>query len=362
MIYLNVLILNIRFIKCQYFCTDIFFVIMVNYLRLSAYFFISLIAFSSCQSPISSGPSIDESKLDKVDINIHRYGIALFEIDTNDFIVEVGKIQNEFSLFLGNDIDNPDNLAPLYQYVTDTQLIAISKYVKEIYPNLKNLENQLSDALARYDYLFSSNFHPTVYSYISDLYYEKPIIINDSVIIIALDVYLGPGYTKYRSLGLPYYKIRRMTQDGIVIDIMKELFNQYIDKHIKQKTLVDRMINGGKLLYYLDATLPSIPDSLKIGYTSEQMKWVEANSSNVWAFMVKNQLFYSPDYKIQSNFIEDGPFTSGFSNQSPPRLGIWLGWQIVREYMHNNPNVSIMELIENKDAQQIFNQSGYKPR
>ena len=334
---------------------------MVNYLRLSAYFFISLIVFSSCQSPTKYGPIIDESKLNKVEVNIHRYGKVLFEIDTNNFIAEVGKIQNEFSLFLGNDIDNPDKLAPLYQYVTDTQLVAISKYVKEIYPDLGNLEDQLADALARYNYFFSSNFHPTVYSYISDLYYEKPIIINDSVIIIALDVYLGLDYTKYRSLGLPYYKIRRMTSDNIVIDVMKELFNLYIDKHIKQKTLVDRMINGGKLMYYLDATLPSIPDSLKIGYTSAQMKWVDVNSSNVWAFLVKNQLFYSPDYKTQSNFIEDGPFTSGFSNQSPPRLGIWLGWQIVRKYMHNNPDISITDLIENKDAQEIFNQSGYKP-
>ncbi len=335
---------------------------MIKYFRLSIYFIISSLVFSSCQSPSNSKLEIDGSKLNKVHIPIHRYGKALFEIDTNNFIAGVGELQDEYSLFLGENLDKPDKLAPLYQYITDTQLVAISQYVREIYPSLENLEDQLSDALARYNYFFVKNYDPTVYTYISDLYYEKPIIIYDSVIIIALDVYLGADFTKYRSLGLPYYKIRRMTSENIVIDVMKVLYQQSIYKHTKQKTLVDRMISGGKLMYYLDATLPGIPDSLKIGYTTAQMKWVEENSSNVWAFLVKNQLFYSPNYKVQSNFIEDGPFTSGFSNESPSRIGIWLGWQIVREYMKKNPEISLVDLIDSKDAQIIFNKSGYKPQ
>ncbi len=325
------------------------------------YIIISLILFNSCSNSSSKGPRIDESKLQKIDIKIHRYGKALFELDTNNFFADVRQIQKGFSLFLGDDTVSTDKFAPLYEYVTDTQLISISKKVAEIYPDLISLENQLTDAYSRYNYYFPQNKPPVVYTYISDLYYEKPVIIDDSVIIIALDVYLGPEFTKYRSLGLPYYKIRCMTSDNIVIDVMKELFNSKLDKHLKQKTLIDRMVNSGKLLYFLDAVLPSIPDSLKIGYTSNQMNWIESNKSNVWAFLVKNKLFYSADYKIQSNLIEDGPFTSGFSNESPPRLGIWLGWQIVRLYMDKHPNITIKELIYNPDAQEIFNQSGYKP-
>ncbi|NQU31666.1 MAG: hypothetical protein HQ521_00385 [Bacteroidetes bacterium] len=325
------------------------------------YLIISLILFNSCGNFSSKGPKIDESKLKKVDIKIHRYGKALFELDTTNFLEDVRSIQSKFSLFLGNDIENHDKIAPLYEYVTDTQLISISKKVTEIYPDILFLKNQLADAFSRYIHFFPHNKPPIVYTYISDLYYEKPVIIDDSIIIIALDVYLGPEFTKYRSLGLPHYKIRRMTSDNIVIDIMKELYNTKLDKHYKQKTLIDRMVNGGKLLYFLDAVTPNTPDSLKIGYTSDQVNWVESNKSNVWAFLVKNKLFYSADYKIQSNLIEDGPFTSGFSNESPPRLGIWLGWQIVRQYMDKHPNITIKELINNPDSQEIFNQSGYKP-
>ena len=315
----------------------------------------------SCDNRSLVGPEIDESLLKEVDVDIHRYGKLLFEIDTSDFLNEVHGIQNEFSLFLGDDIDNPEKLAPLYEYVTDTQLISISKKTMEVYPDLTLEEALLADAFSRYQYFFSDKKIPVVYTYISDLYYEKPVIVDDSIVIIALDVYLGDSFNRYRSLGLPYYKIRCMTHDNIVVDVMKAMYVANLVPRNKQKTLLDRIIATGKLLYYLDAVLPDTPDSLKICYTTSQMKWVDENKTNVWAFLVRNKLFYSADYKIQTKLIEDGPFTTGFSNDSPPRIGTWLGWQIVREYMYKHPDVTLENLIQNEDAQAIFNQSGYKP-
>ena len=322
---------------------------------------ITLLLTQSCDNTISKGPKIDESKLVKTDIKIKRYGKALFEIDTNNFLHEVNKIQNEFSLFLGNNTDDTSILAPLYEYVTDTQLRLISEKTMEIYPDLISLENSLSGAFSKYNYFFPNKKIPVVYTYISDLYYEKPVIVDDSVVIIALDVYLGEDFPQYRSLGLPHYKIRCMSNNNIAVDVMKTIYVTDIIRLNKQKTMIDRMIAAGKLLYYLDAVLPDVPDSIKICYTSKQMKWVENNKTNVWAFFIKNKLFYSADYKLQTKLIQDGPFTTGFSNDSPPRLGIWLGWQIVRTYMDKHDNITLENLIQNPDAQGISNQSGYKP-
>ncbi len=334
---------------------------MNKQIYISIILIISVLFISSCDNTSTVGPKIDESKLKETNVKIHRYGKKLFQIDTLDFIEGVEKIHDEFTLFLGTDISNPTKLQPLYEFVTDTHLISISKKVIEIYPNLGDLEIELSDAMSRYEYFFPKYNTPAVYSYISNLYHEKPIIIDDSIIIIALDVYLGEDYEPYRSLGLPYYIIRRMTSDNISVDVMKEIYNTELDPHHKQKTLIDRMVSSGKLLYYLDAVLPNVSDSIKIGYTSNQMHWIENNKTNVWGFLVDNKLFYSADYKIQSNLIKDAPFTSGFSKESPPRLGSWLGWQIVRRYMDRYPDTSLQSLIDNKDSQEIFNRSGYKP-
>lgn len=333
---------------------------MNKYFRLFLLISIALL-FASCNNSSHKGPKVDSSNITEVDIGIHRYGKALFESDTNDFFNEIRSIQDEYSLFLGNNIEDPAVLSPLYEYVTDTQLIAISKKTMEIYPDLDSEENQLSEAFSRYHYYFSEEKIPTVYTFISDLHHENSVIVNDSIVVIALDVYLGEDYIKYRSLGLPYYRIRCMTPDNLTINVMKAMYVNNIAPRYKQKTLLERMIAGGKLLYYLDAVLPDVPDSLKICYTSQQMNWIEENKANVWAFLVENKLFYTADYKIQTKLIEDGPFTSGFSNNSPSRMGIWLGWQIVRSYMDKHPKISLHELIRNSDSQEIFNQSRYKP-
>jgi hypothetical protein len=72
-------------------------------------------------------------------------------------------------------------------------------------------------------------------------------------------------------------------------------------------------------------------------------------------------LLYNTDYQIQTKLIQDGPFTAGFSSESPARLGIFIGWKIVINYLQNNPKVSLFELIQMKDSQRILQESAYKP-
>ena len=325
------------------------------------YLILTFFILQSCDTNSSKGPKVNKSQLVNIDVNIHRYEIALANADTNNFLEDITQIQQEFPLFLGTSKLTTEQLKPLYEYVTDTQLITISNSVSEMYLQLDELELQLSSAFSRYHYFFPNKQIPRVYSYVSNLYHEQPIIFDDSVVIIALDVYLGEKFSAYRSLGIPYYKIRCMTDANIAVDVMKETYINVLALRTKQKTLVDKMIAAGKLLYYLDAVLPNVPDSLKICYTSKQINWIKNNKSNVWAFLVENKLFYSSDYKNQTKLMQDGPFTTGFSNNSPSRLGMWLGWQIVRKYMDTHPDITLENLIKNTDAQAIFNQSGYKP-
>jgi hypothetical protein len=60
-------------------------------------------------------------------------------------------------------------------------------------------------------------------------------------------------------------------------------------------------------------------------------------------------------------FIDDGPFTASFTEESPARTGVWLGWQVVRSYMKQHPEVKLTDLMDNKDFQGMLNQSGYQP-
>ena len=131
----------------------------------------------------------------------------------------------------------------------------------------------------------------------------------------------------------------------------------------KDKTLLAEMIYAGKELYLKDLILPKYTDSDKIGYTPEQIKWSEENEGYMWRYFLEDQLLYSTDSKLSNRFINPAPFSKFYleiDNESPGRVGAWIGWQIVRSYMKNN-EVSLDQLLQ-MDATEIFNQSKYKPK
>jgi hypothetical protein len=59
--------------------------------------------------------------------------------------------------------------------------------------------------------------------------------------------------------------------------------------------------------------------------------------------------------------MNDAPFTAPVSQESPGRLGTWLGWQIVESYMNKNPKVSLSDLMKDSNYQKMLEESGYRP-
>ena len=218
----------------------------------------------------------------------------------------------------------------------------------------------MTGAFERYLSYYPDEKVPDIYSYISGVDFEHPVQYLDTVMIIALDCYLGPEYVPYQRLRIPVYRARRMQETFIVPDCMREVARV---KHLPSyagERLLDQIIHHGKVLYFLDRVLPGTHDTLKIGFTQEQLSWCESNRSNLWAFLVENELLYSTDFQQINKFISDGPFTSFFERESPARTGIWIGWEIVRAYMENN-DVNLQQLMSNNDAVEILTRSSYKP-
>jgi hypothetical protein len=52
----------------------------------------------------------------------------------------------------------------------------------------------------------------------------------------------------------------------------------------------------------------------------------------------------------------------GEKNESAPKLGVWVGWQMVKRYMQENKGISLQQLMAEKDPQKILNMSKYKPK
>jgi hypothetical protein len=204
---------------------------------------------------------------------------------------------------------------------------------------------------------------PVVYTYVSGGDIQYPVKYADDRLIIALDLFLGRNYPVYKMWSLPEYMTNRMTKDYVVLSTATEIGRAYVDRNAgRGKSMLEQMIYEGKLLYFTDVAIPDAPDSLRIGYTTQQLAWAEKNQGNVWSFFIEKKLLHTTEMKDINKFIGEAPFTSAFSKNSAPRIGRYIGWQIVRAYMAKNKDVTVPELLKNKNAQEILNKSGYKPK
>ena len=265
-------------------------------MKLPPYLIILTLALATllgCQQNTTYKWAIPSGEGKPIPIAIKRYGQTLFSLDTTRFLEELNRIQPEYQVFIGSNYTQPELYHQLYNFVTDTVLIKVNQKTQEVFPDLSQLEAALGKAFGRFNYFFPEKKPPLVYTYISGMHYENPAEKNQDLLIIALDVFLGSDNEAYKYLGLPKYRINRMAPDYIPVEVMKTVYNVDINPGFRQKTLLERMIGAGKALVFLDATLPGLSDTLKIGYSQKQWDWIEKNKRNVWAYLIENQLFYN---------------------------------------------------------------------
>ncbi len=305
--------------------------------------------------------NVDVSDIKIPDVKIHRYDLDLFNVPLADLENGLRSIQHQYYFFLGTDLKNSIKLAEMKAYLLNPRNIDFQKAVKIKYKDLSKPEKDFAELFRHYKYYFPDRKIPRVYSYISGGDYENPVQMADSVMIIALDTYLGKTFTPYFADGLPVYKAERMTSEHIVPDAARELVNSIYSPDLSRITLLDRMIETGKQLYLVKALLPATPAYLVLDYSLQKYEWIKKNESHVWAAIIENRMLFSSSGELIRIFLADGPCTQDFTAESPPRIGEWIGLQIVTAYMEKNPDVSIPELMKEKDSQRMLSLSGYKP-
>lgn len=301
----------------------------------------------------------------QIDIHVKRYEKDLFSLDTAhlaDGLKSIASVYPEI-LIDKNAWKDPQMLSQLRAYITDPIICEIYGDVMRIFPDLKDLEAELTSAMGYYLNYFPEDSIPVFYSLVPGLNTEMPTIYgyaND--VFIHLDMYLGKDYKYYSQIGMPVFVSQRCEKKYIATECFSKAL---VYKYLPQKSLVsllDNMIYEGKRLYFTEMMFPDMPEMEVIEYTSEKYEWAVENQGKVWSYIIEKDLLFSKQNEVIRQFVDDTPFTKPFTNSSPGRMGAFIGWKIIQHYMENNPQVSLKELMENADSQQILNKSGYKPK
>ena len=327
------------------------------------YFLTVLFLLSSCtRNPLK----IKVSDV-KIDLKIKHLDVDLLKQTQDQIKTSIPELEKSYDEFFkiftyrmiaigGSDQNNFPEM--LFSFISDTLIRKLEIKVAEKIDTIQ-LRDELETAFKHYKYYFPEKDIPVIFTCISG--FNQSVVIAEKLIGISLDKYLGSDSPFYQQLGLPLYKRRNMNPAKIVPDVLVSWATTEWPKPDQANNLLSQMIQEGKMMYFLDAMQPNLDDTLKIGFTKRQLEFCKKNEASMWTYLAEHKELFTTDRMSIKRYIDDGPYTAAFSDQSPARTGVWIGWQIVRSYMKQNPKIKLTELLENTNFQEILNQSGYQP-
>lgn len=334
-------------------------------LKFLVFFTIFLLATSCGNDSLK----IDVSEVEIQPFEIKRMEQDVFALNPENISQKTLELEQEYgnyySTFIKTIINNGGLKDTSYSqrvlmFTNDSDMKMAFENCQKEYPDTKNLEKEFTQTFKYFKHYFPEKNIPKVITMMSGFNYN--IINSDSTLAIGLEMYLGSNNKFYQMMQLPKYKSNFMNKENILPDAIRSWMISEFPYNMDKTDFLSEIVYMGKIMYLTDALLPETADTLKIQYTKKQMEYCTNNEFNIWSYFAAQKILYTTDQAEIIKFTSDGPFTTAFSKESAPRIGYWTGWQIVRQYMKNNPETSLSELIELNDAQILLAKSKYKPR
>ena len=311
--------------------------------------FVTLLFFS-CKNENSVEAEI--AKID-MDIDIERFD----QLFANATLANLEELKHDYPFMFSKKYNDEYWAAKM----EDTLMHELANQVNVQIAEFPKVEEEIEDLYRHLAYYFPNFKKPRVITYVSYVTYREKNLVTDSLAFIAIDNYLGSDHEFYGEISK--YIRDQFNQEQIVVDLAASYAEKYIFQ-AENRTFLDDMVYYGKQLYFKDKVIPFKSDAEKIGYSQEELDWALANEFQIWQYFIDKELLFSTDSNLPSRFINPAPFSKFqlelIDNESPGRIGQYIGWQIVRAYMENN-EVSFQEMLS-KSPEEIFNNSNFKPR
>lgn len=314
-----------------------------------------------------------------VEVNITRFDSALLAFDIDEPARSIESLYTNYPHFmqvyteqiLGIDYsDSAFLVTALPSFLNDTLygFKETNQRAKQMFTNIDDIKQPLNLAFSRYKLIepeialpeicfFLSGFNASIFFYDDNIPFDirQPMAIG-----VGVDMYLGSDYEYYNRVVYNYQKYT-MRKECIPVDIVSACLFRATPFTSQKSRLLENMIYRGKIMYVLSLLFEELPENEIMGYTKDQWDWAKRNEAQVWQMMIQRKDLFKSESPVLTSYLNDGPFTSEISQEAPPRLGTWIGWQITKSYMEHNKDITLQELLHEGDAQKILENSYYKP-
>lgn len=327
----------------------------------------------------SSRPLPDVSEIE-IDFKVVRFDRLLSNLDTLDVSSGIDVMLDSLPAFthlyfqeiLG--LEGSENLKSqvfheqVSAFLQDERINYLLDTVSDIFgENPDFFHKEYEKAFKYLTYRLPDFQPPNIYTIISEYAYQQFLFEdeNGEGIGVGLDLFLGENFPYMRlAPGNPAfsaYLTRTFNKDHIVRKSMELILDEIIGPPPGSR-FIDFMLHNGKMLYILENALPETHDSILLEYSGIQTQWVHENQVEMWAYFINEGIFYETDIIKINKYLQPSPHSPGMPKEAPGRTANFLGWQIVKTYMDRHPQLSMSDLISEKDSQKLLEDSRYKPR
>lgn len=323
----------------------------------------SVVFFPACNQG-KKRPNINGRE---VDLKIHRFEDAFFTMDTTILPDESLRLQRQFPKFFdlytqgilrAGKIEEAIYSNSILIFLSDPVQQHAYKEVKGRYDDFSDYEKSFKDAFSIYAYYFPTAQIPDLYTFVG--YFNQSVVLDEGLVAVALEKYLSPDYPKYLELGIPSFIRSKMDSRFLVTDVMQAIAQVEFPFNDSLDNLVSNLIWEGRNIYFASCMVPEAEDADLLRFQGKEYEYCKTYEREMWRYLVDNKYLFSQDDKVIRRYLSDGPFTPGFDN-SPSRVGVFIGYQIVKSFMKRNAAVNLSELMQMDDYLYLLNASGYQP-
>jgi len=269
---------------------------------------------------------------------------------------ELPSLKEKFSyLFPGY---NPDSVWIAKMNDEDEQFLYEAS--QKEYGDFSQQRESLTSLFEHVKYYYPKFVEPKVITILTNVDYNNKVVFADSLLFISLDAYLGKDHEVYQDY--PLYVKQNLTRNHLIVDVAEQLAEPILRVPVS-RSYVSRIIQHGKKLKLMESFLPEVEKMEIIGYSPDQYQWAEISEESIWKYFIQKEMLYSNDPTLSERFIAEAPFSKFYlevDKDSPGKIGVWFGWQIVNAFMENN-DLTLQEMVR-LDNEELFRNSKYKPR
>mgnify|MGYP001822970542 CR=1 FL=1 len=310
---------------------------------------------------------VDISGID-LNVELERFDRDLFEMDQDTLDASIGALYNRYGDFF--DVFNVHVISIgqassrryssyLSMFINDPTNREVYEYTRGIFSSTSEIEEGLSDGFRHYIYHYPDSLSPRVIGYVSR--FNQGLFTVGQFVGVGLDQYLGSDCDYYVQMGTPNYLVRKKVPARIPVDVMLAWATQLYPYNDSLDNVLARMIYHGQLTWFVGAMYPELEEQMIMGFTGDQMKWCRSNEEQMWTHLVEEKLLFSTDPMNIRKLVEDAPYTSFYTSESPGKAAVWQGWQIVNAFAERHPELGVHQLMSRRNYQELLRLSRYNP-